>query len=220
MVFPRTCHGCKEVLARGEENICTACLREMPRATLHLEPENLFYLKLRARLPIQEVAAFLSFRKSTAVQHILHALKYKNKPELGAQLGKAFGCELQRWRYQENYDLIIPVPLHKERQRRRGYNQSEWFAKGLAESLNLEVSSEAVTRIRATMSQTRKSVFGRWQNVKDVFHVVQPEKIRGKRILLVDDVITSGATMEACGQKLLDAGCTSLSFVTIAAATE
>jgi ComF family protein len=203
---------------RGEELICTKCLLEMPRANYHIERENPFYTKFRGRLPAKYVMTLFKFVKGGRVQHVLHALKYKNLPELGNALGRIYGHDLLQANYKNEFDLIIPVPLHISRKRKRGYNQSEEFGKGLAEILEIPCSDEFVKRLIKTKTQTRKSRLNRWENVSEVFSVVKPEAVGSKRILLVDDVVTTGATLEACGQVLIDAGCKELSIACIASA--
>jgi ComF family protein len=162
--------------------------------------------------------AFLKFRKTGVVQHLLHQLKYNNHPEVGERLGKLYGKDLVEAGFEKKFDLIIPVPLHQSRKRRRGYNQSEKFAEGLSHLLQIPCDEKIVERKIKTATQTRKSKIERWENVKDVFQIKQPEKVMGKRVLLVDDVITTGATLEACGQQLLNCGCTELSIACIAEA--
>jgi ComF family protein len=217
LFFPRYCAGCEDALAKGEELICTRCILEMPRTRYHLETENPFYQKLRVRLPVQYVVSMFKFVKAGAVQNILHTLKYRNTPELGQLLGKIYGNELMASDYAGKFDLIVPVPLHESRKRFRGYNQSEEFGKGLGESLMVPCSDEVMKRLQVTTTQTRKSRLRRWENVKEVFAVEDVNSVEGKRILLVDDVVTTGATLEAAGKILLDHGCAALSIACIAA---
>ena len=160
--------------------------------------------------------AFLKFRKEGIVQHLLHELKYNNRPEVGIKLGKQYGRELKQNNI-DGFDIIVPVPLHESRRRKRGYNQSSKFAEGLSESLGISWSESISLRTSSTATQTKKSKSERWNNVKDVFAVQNTDSIKQKRILLVDDVITTGATIEACGRHLLDQGCT-LSIACIAEA--
>lgn len=205
-----------EGLVHGEELICSRCLLEMPRSQYHLDRDNPFYQKFRGRLPVAFVMTMFRFAKGSRVQHVLHALKYRNQPELGIALGRVYGQDLLERRYDGEFDLIIPVPLHAARKRSRGYNQSEEFGKGLGEILHKECSDRFMKRAIGTTTQTRKSRLSRWENVSGVFRVVCPERVEGKRVLLVDDVITTGATLEACGRSLLDAGATQLSIACIA----
>jgi ComF family protein len=205
-------------LFKGEEILCTRCILELPKTGYHEHIENTIKSRLIGRLPLTYAMAFLKFRKTGVVQHLLHQLKYNNHPEVGVRLGKLYGKDLIEAGFESRFDLIIPVPLHTSRKRRRGYNQSEKFAEGLSHMLQLPCDESIVKRTVKTTTQTRKTKIERWENVKDVFQVKQPEKIIGKRILLVDDVITTGATLEACGQQLLNFGCTELSIACIAEA--
>jgi ComF family protein len=216
LFYPRYCFACGEGLAKGEETICSRCMLELPRSNYHVEIENPLFKRLDGRIPIQHAFSFFLFRKGGKVQHVLHALKYDNHPEIGEMLGEVYGEELRLAGYDVRFDLIIPVPLHATRKRTRGYNQSEEFAKGLSKSLNIETSSGLLIRTIKTESQTRKTKLKRWQNVSDVFKVTDPEQIFEKRILLVDDVITTGATIEACANVLLGSGCKSISLGSIA----
>lgn len=218
LIFPRYCRGCMDALVHGEELICSRCMLEMPRADYHLDRQNPFYIRFRGRLPVKFVMTMFKFVKGGRVQHLLHALKYKDQPELGLALGRMYGHDLAAANYRQEFDLIVPVPLHVSRKRNRGYNQSEEFGKGLGESLGIECSDRVVRRRISTSTQTRKSKLRRWENVKDVFEVLRPERVKGRRILLVDDVVTTGATLEACGTALLSAKPADLSIVCIASA--
>ncbi|HYG04289.1 MAG TPA: ComF family protein [Chryseosolibacter sp.] len=218
LFFPRTCAGCDEALVKGETMICTKCIIEMPRANYHLERNNPFYQKLRGRVPLQFVMSFLKFSKSGRVQKILHELKYRNKPALGHKLGSVFGSELARTGYKDMFDIIVPVPLHRIKKANRGYNQSEEFGNGLAEMLEIPCNDDIVQRMSQTSTQTRKSRLGRWENVKDVFALSNVAAVSGKRVLLVDDVVTTGATLEAVCSVLHSHGSAELSVACIAAA--
>lgn len=152
------------------------------------------------------------------MQHLLHQLKYNQCPEIGERLGRAYGHELSESSLANELDLIIPVPLHRSRLRQRGYNQSAHFAMGLSEALQVPWDESISIRTQATATQTRKNRLERWENVRQVFSVEKGVPVRGKRVLLVDDVITTGATLEACGSHLLESGCASLSVACIAEA--
>jgi ComF family protein len=216
LIYPRYCLACHDGLAKGEELICTRCIHELPRTGFHDHRENPMFMRIDGRMRVEYAFAFLHFQKGGRVQQLLHALKYQNHPEVGFQLGKVYGYELHKAGFSQQFDSIIPIPLHPLKQRRRGYNQSDLFAKGLGESMNLKVYAYAVQRLVMTETQTRKSKLMRWQNVEEVFRISRPDVLSGKRVLLVDDVITTGATVEACGQELLRAGCTSVSIASIA----
>jgi ComF family protein len=193
-------------------------LAELPRTNYHLQQTNPIQDRLFGRLTVKHAWAFLKFRKSGIVQHLLHQLKYNNHPEVGVRMGMLFGKELRDQGLEKEFDLIVPVPLHNSRKRKRGYNQSAKFAEGLSLSLVVPWDESISIRKRSTATQTRKSKLERWENVKDVFDVDIAEKILNKRILLVDDVITTGATLEACGQHLLKNNCAELSIACIAEA--
>jgi ComF family protein len=219
LLYPKYCFACNEGLMKGEENICSGCMLELPRTQHHLDPENALFTRLNGRIPLRRAFAFFLFRKGGRVQHLLHALKYTNQPELGEMLGEVYGQELQQANLDQKFDVIIPVPLHAVRKRKRGYNQSEEFAKGLSRSLNIPFT-DALARITQTETQTRKSKLSRWQNVSEVFQVKNVNEVQNQHVLLVDDVITTGATIEACAQVLLDQGCSSISIASIAYAEE
>jgi len=218
LFFPNYCLACNATLVKGEEIVCTSCISEMPQTDHHLYRENTLQARLAIRIPVVHAMAFFKFAKSSRVQHLLHALKYKNHPEIGVMLGKVYGTRLNDAELSSEFDLILPVPLHESRKRKRGYNQSAKFAEGLSEKLNIPFSDSLLTRARNTQTQTKKTRFSRWQNVSDVFLVRNISGIKGKRILLVDDVITTGATIEACGQTLINNGCCSLSIACLAEA--
>lgn len=220
LIYPRYCMACQGGLVKGEEILCTKCIHELPRTDYHREQENPLFKRLFGRVPLQFGFAFLHFKKGGKVQHLLHEFKYNNHPEIGRKIGTVYGDELLQSGYNLHFDAILPIPLHPVKQRRRGYNQSEEFALGLSQTLDIPCISGAVERTLKTETQTRKTKLKRWENVKEVFQVVQTENVFGKRILLVDDVITTGATVEACGQALINAGCTQLSVGSIAYAEE
>lgn len=218
LIFPPLCLLCDRALVRSEGFLCTHCQASLPHLHLHEERSHLLFQKLSATLPIDEVLAYLLYQKSGSTQKLLQLLKYKNYPELADLLGRHFGARLSEKGYSERFDLIIPVPLHKSKLQKRGYNQSELFAKGLSESLHIPLASHLMVRTKASETQTRKSRLQRWLNVSTIFVVPAPEKVEGKRILLVDDVVTTGATLEACAETLILAGCKDLSVGAIAVA--
>jgi ComF family protein len=217
LFFPNYCRGCEESLVKGEKIICTRCMMDLPKSNYHLERDNPFFHKFSGRIPVRFVMTLFKFVKRGRVQHLLHALKYKNQPEIGIQLGRVYAADLIAENYKDQFDVIVPVPLHPAKRRKRGYNQSEEFGKGLSEILEIPCTEKFLKRIKVTSTQTRKSRLNRWENVSDVFEVRELEELKGKRILLVDDVVTTGATLEACGMKLLAAGCAEISIACIAA---
>jgi len=218
LFYPRVCVACHASLIKGEDVLCTSCLVELPKTAYHRYRENPVRNRLEGRLPLAFASAFLKFRKGGLVQSLLHELKYNNRPEIGIRMGHLYGVELMESGLGADFDVIVPVPLHASRMRRRGYNQSAKFAEGLSEALNIAWEESISLRVEATNTQTRKGRADRWSNVKDAFSVAAMDKVAGKRILLVDDVITTGATLEACGSHLIESGCASLSIACIAEA--
>ena len=218
MLYPRYCYACSEGLMKGEETICSRCMLELPRTNYHLDLENALFRRLNGRIPLHSAFAFFLFRKGGKVQHLLHALKYNNHPEIGTTLGEVYGHELVET-HNQKFNVIVPVPLHETRKRKRGYNQSEEFAKGLSRSLQVPAYNSLV-RTTVTETQTRKTKLMRWQNVSEVFQVKETDQIKNQHVLLVDDVITTGATIESCAQALLDKGCSKISIASIAYAED
>lgn len=216
LAFPAICEACHSPLVKGEELLCTACLVSLPRLSKQQveEVEN----RMRLRVKIEHLAVWLKFSKGGVTQEILHALKYQDRPQLAYRTGKHFAHLLRGEPVSKHVELIIPVPLHRRKRIQRGYNQTEAIAKGISESLNIPAEFDALVRATHTSSQTRKSRFERWRNVDEVFQVKNPDLVKGKRILIVDDVVTTGSTIEASANALLEAGCLSVSAACLAAA--
>lgn len=221
LLFPESCFACEGSMARGERYICTACNIKLPYTSSHVLGSadlNAFQRRFWGKLPIRFVFAYLHFVPKGRVQRLLHKLKYKGAQELGEHLGKRYGALLDEHQFTSHFDVVLPVPLYKSKLRRRGYNQSECFAKGLAVSMGLPLEAQGLVRLVDTSTQTRKNRLDRWQNVEQVFEIGKQGVVEGKRVLLVDDVMTTGATLEACAKALLEAGAIEVSVVAIAAA--
>lgn len=172
------------------------------------------------RVGIQAAASCFLFTKGSGVQKLVHQLKYSGQTEVGRVLGRLYGSELKLSPLFAGIDVIAPVPLHPDKLKKRGYNQCDFFAEGLSESLGVPADLNNVQRVIATGSQTRRSRFERWKNVEYVFSAQQPLKLEGKHILLVDDVVTTGSTLEACAQQLLKIPGARVSIATIACAAD
>ncbi|TPE45639.1 ComF family protein [Pontibacter mangrovi] len=208
-------------MARGEKYICTGCSVKLPYTDFHEHGAtelNPLQRRFWGKVPVRFAFSYLYFMPKGRVQRLLHQLKYKGAKELGEHLGQRYGSLLSDHQYNQQFDLIVPVPLHKNKLRRRGYNQAEHFAIGLSQSMEVPYNGKAILRNTHTSTQTRKSRLDRWQNVEQVFEVARPELVLGKHVLLVDDVLTTGATLEACARALLAAGASEVSIATIAAA--
>jgi ComF family protein len=198
LFFPKICAACGNSLWKQEETVCLSCDFHLPRTNFHLSLENpvsrLFWGKAR----LESAAAYLYFNKGNKVQHLIHQLKYKGRRDIGIYLGRQYGYLLAQSPFFMTVQKIVPVPLHSKKLMRRGYNQSELFAIGLGESMKTPVDPDAICRRKETETQTKKSRYRRWQNVAEVFEVRYPGSMEMKHILLVDDVITTGATLESC----------------------
>jgi ComF family protein len=219
LLFPDCCYSCQGILLENEHKICTACRANLPFTNFHkLNPQdNDVTKKFFGKIPILYGLAFLKFSKSGKVQRILHQIKYHNQPELAQMLGNWYGYELKE--HQINtFDYILPVPLHPSKLKIRGYNQSDYFAQGLSEQMQVPWANDILLRNTATSTQTKKSRLERWKNVENVFAIKESEKIAQKSILLVDDVVTTGSTLEACARVLLEAQAQSISVAAIALA--
>lgn len=216
--YPRLCLSCGDVLQENEEHLCLNCQLHLPETDSHKVENHPLEQIFRGRVPVENTYAFLSFRKGNCVQEILHHLKYKGNKEVGAYLGEIYGRKLRAKGRLADADYIIPIPLHPKKLRIRGYNQSEWIAKGLSKGLQIPYDTHILVRSTFTETQTRKSRFSRWENVKEVFAVTDGDAIAGKHVIVCDDVLTTGATTEAAVRKILEVPGTRVSVVTLATA--
>lgn len=216
LLFPSICSACHGALANGERYICIDCRLNLPRTNYHKFPDNPVSRLFYGRISVDAATSLFYFKKQSKVQNLVHGLKYKSQKELSVQLGHMLGSDLAASPAFQEIDLVMPVPLHKKKLKARGYNQSEGFATGIAETTNSVSLPQGLMRTSNTSSQTRKSRIERWNNVKDVFTVAEPDVMYKKNVLIVDDVITTGATLEACCNAALEAGAGSVRIATIA----
>ncbi len=218
LFFPDSCAGCNTSLLGTEEILCTRCLATLPKTSQCKNPSgNPVWQRLLGRVSLQHAYAYLYFTKGGMVQNMLHKLKYHNRKDIGQKLGEVLAEELLHTGIDLNYNMIVPVPLHQTRLRKRGYNQSTCFAEGLSQGLGIPVREDIMERITATNTQTRKSRIKRWENVNEVFRLRAAHEVKEQHILLVDDVITTGATIEACARELVNASAiVSVAFIAAA----
>ncbi len=202
-----------------KEILCVRCQQQLPKTNFHLHQENEFTHRFWGRLDLFAGASLFRFTKKGKVQHLIHELKYKGKTNVGVELGIYYGHQLLESPLFRDIDCIVPVPLHPRKLHKRGFNQSDLFAKGLSQSMGIPHYPDGLKRRVYTETQTKKSRAERLANVLDAFEVYKPGRMQGKHILLVDDVITTGATLEACGVKLLEIPGVKLSMATIVFAT-
>ena len=202
LFFPRYCSSCNRNLMHYEKAVCMHCLTHLPRLHMHDEHDNPIEKLFWGRIDVEAATAFLSMPRNGISHRLIHRLKYHNDQEVGERLGALFAQELLESARLKEIDVILPVPLHPKKLHVRGYNQCDCIARGMAETLGVEVSNNNLTRTHFNSSQTRRGRISRWSNVKDNFWLRDPEKLENKKILLVDDVITTGATIEACAAAL------------------
>jgi len=208
LFYPKACAVCGSDLVRGEEAICVSCLYKIPLSRHWHDKENPVAQIFWGRVNIENACAYFLFAKGSKYRPLLHKLKYKGQREIGVELGLHFGQELIKSDFFNDIDFIVPVPLHPKKLRIRGYNQSEVIAEGMSQGMGVPISTTHVVRTEFTATPTRKTRAERIKNVANAFTVSNAEEIKGKHLLLVDDVITTGATLEACAMKLLEVeGC-------------
>ena len=216
LFFPRLCAACDAALLSHEEVLCTLCWHQLPLTGFHKLDDNAVSRIFWGRVNITHAAAFCYFQKGGKVQHLIHLMKYKGRKEIGEYLGKIYGKQLRDVELYRDVDVIVPVPLHRRKQRKRGFNQSEYIARGLSVSMKLPIDTKSLVRVTHSESQTRKSRLKRWENVKEIFVVKEVKTLQNKHVLLVDDVLTTGATIEACSRELLKIQGVSVSVVALA----
>lgn len=218
IIFPKVCCVCERGIKKNEELICFRCRSKLPKTKLLNEEENELLDRFYGRLKLNFGFTYLYFYKSGITQKLLHQFKYNSYPEIGVLLGNWVGHVLLKSKICKQVDIIIPVPLHPRKERKRGYNQSHYFAKGISEITNIPTEFKTLARVHHDESLTHKTRVLRWKSVEQAFRVMNKKNIKNKNILLVDDVITTGATLEACGNQILKCGAKSLSIVTMALA--
>lgn len=217
LLFPNVCGACGLPVQKTSDVLCVSCLFKLPRTFYYKHRNNPVYRKFWGRLPVHEAFTYLHFRKGNVAQTLLHALKYHGNQQVGESLGRMFGKELADACYS-GPEVIIPLPLHKAKLRSRGFNQCDSIGRGLCAELGLRLDTDAVKRVIANPTQTKKSRFERWLNVDKIFVAAAPERISGRHVLLIDDVITTGSTLESCGRCVLEAGASRVSIATVAGA--
>jgi ComF family protein len=203
LLFPRLCYACGNQLMRNESLICTECFVVIPRTNYHFVEDNPVAQLFWGRCLIEKAAAFSYYNKGSRIRKLIHNLKYNGIREIGYDLGRLYGLSLKTSGFINDIDIIIPVPLHPMKERIRGFNQSETISMGIADVTRLPVDIKSLARTLVSATQTKRSRYERWTNVEGIFQVIDSKSIMGKHILLVDDVITTGSTIESCANELL-----------------
>ncbi|MES2804135.1 MAG: ComF family protein [Bacteroidota bacterium] len=218
LFFPKVCSGCSSFLLSNENVICTVCRHDIPLTNHHLNPENDAFKKFYGRIPVLHTSALFYFHKKGIVQELIHNLKYKGHEEIGAILGEWYAEDLKTIELLESVDEIIPVPLHRRKLKERGYNQVTTFGTALSSSLNIEYNDSLLIRNVYSKTQSKKNLLGRTEGIESTFDVSFTEKDHNKHFLLIDDVITTGSTLEACSRALLKIPGSKISIVCMAMA--
>lgn len=205
LFFPPCCPVCGRLLPSGNHTLCTSCRIAAPLTRYTQAPDNPLFRSFWGQLPIERASALIFFTGQSGWQRLIHAFKYRGQWRLALEMGRWYGAELVAGGLHHTVDVVVPIPLHPFKRLKRGYNQSEYLAQGIAEQLGVEVDFRSVRRHRNNPSQAQRSGEERWQNVEGIFSVRHPERLQGKHILLVDDVLTTRATMISCGEAILKA---------------
>lgn len=215
LFFPHTCAGCGTDVLNHESPLCIRCIDQLPVTNFHSWTGNAVEKRFWGRIPVHAATSYCYFTGHSLIQQLLHQLKYKGNREIGYFLGRLMGETIMASNRMNDIDVLVPLPLYASRERKRGYNQAAILCEGMATAMHIPVIKNAVVRLSATDTQTHKNRVERWQNMQGRFYVNDPAALANKHVLLTDDVITTGATLEACGQELLSY-CSRLSIATLA----
>ena len=219
IVFPHICDGCGSDLLNIESRLCIRCLASLPETNFEQHNANPVEKLFWGRVPITNAAAGFYFTKESLMQHLMHQFKYKGNKELGLQLGRLMGNAIKSSNRFNFINALIPLPLFPTKEKKRGYNQATILCDGIAEILDVPVLTNIITRPQHTETQTKKGRIERWKNIEGKFQLVSPQAIQQKHLLLIDDVVTTGATLESCANELLSAGNVNLSIATLCVAS-
>jgi ComF family protein len=220
LFYPHICSGCGSDILADDNMLCAKCFINLPSTQYAQYPNNPIEKIFSGRMKIESAHAEFYFAKESLIQHLVHQLKYKSNKEIGVYLGEMMGRSMQKSNRFNGIDALIPLPLYPDKERKRGYNQAAVICEGMSQIMNVPVYNDVLIRRRFTETQTKKHRAERWENVEGSFAVKNEEKIKGKHVLLVDDVITTGATLEASGSRLLKIEGVKLSIATLTTATK
>ena len=219
LVFPHVCDGCGSDLLNEESQLCLRCLAAIPETNFEKHAGNPVEKMFWGRLQLMSATAQYYFTKESLMQRLMHQFKYRGNKDLGLQLGRLMGISLKETNRFDHIDALVPLPLFPSKEKKRGYNQATILCEGIAEIWPLPVLKDAVTRPQHTDTQTKKGRIERWKNIEGKFELVKPAAVQNKHLLLVDDVVTTGATLESCGSELLKAENVRLSIATLCQAS-
>lgn len=218
LLFPPCCIVCGRGLCVSETFICVHCLTDLPKTNYHLVRDNELEKLFWGKIPIERVSSYFSYIKGNGFEKILYTLKYYGQKEVGLVMGKCMATEMLSSDFFDGIDLIIPLPLHAKRENKRGYNQSEWIAKGVSEVTGVPIDVVSVKRIAENLTQTHKNKWDRWDSVQGIFSVTLNHRLQGKHVLLIDDVLTTGATILSCASEIVKVKDVKISVLTLVTA--
>jgi ComF family protein len=220
LFYPHVCTGCGSDLLKENDLLCLRCIHNLPHTNFAKLPNNQIEKDFWGRIPLTSAYSQFYFSKEFLIQHLIHELKYKGDTKIGFYLGEVMGKTLLKSNRFNTIDALVPLPLYADKEHKRGYNQATVICNGMSSVMNIPVLNGIVIRQHATETQTRKHRTARWENVKDSFKTVKENELNGKHLLLVDDVVTTGATLEACGNVILQTENVNLSIATLAYAAK
>lgn len=220
LLFPRYCTACGKRLYANEQAICEKCLEKMPRTMYHTWEDNPMIKQYWGKFNTGKATAWYFYNHGSPYAHMIHLFKYHGRKILAFELGRIMASELLSSDFFEDIDYIVPVPLHISKERQRGYNQSEWISLGIAKATGIRVIKDAIVRTKPTMTQTKKTAKERFENMQGVFKAKNSDELTGKHILLVDDVMTTSATLTACADALKEVENIKFSFLTMALSSD
>jgi len=220
LFYPNLCLLCGQPLVRNERFFCLFCHCTLPKTNYHFNKGNPAWDLFAGFTPVNEVTSYLFFERQGKTQQLIHALKYYGHKELAAYLGRMAAQELKKDGFYASVDVLLPIPLHPKKEKKRGYNQSAWIAQGFTDVYGCLPETQRIKRITDTQSQTQKSIFDRHVNVENIFTVTDPDYFVGKHILLIDDVLTTGATISSCIEALWTIPDVTISIFTLSIARD
>jgi ComF family protein len=216
LFYPHICQGCGTDIISAQSVLCIRCIDNLPITNFHFHTGNQVEKIFWGRIPLNHATSLCYFNSGSLIQSLLHQLKYKGNKELGYFLGRLMGSVFIESNHFNNMDALLPLPLHPAKEKKRGYNQARVLCEGMSETMNIPVLNNNVHRVSATSTQTKKNRIERWQNIEGKFAISNKEQLENKHVLLVDDVITTGATLEACGMEILQVENVRLSIASLA----